>query len=286
MNKLLYILFCIVVCFGLTSCKSKEEKLVDNPSKEYVIQCLQKVPLITEIEAVSEDNDPNGQLNKPGGYTSTVYFAYSLVNQEDVYGNDLIDKGTDAGGSVEVYANKKDANKRNSYLASFVGSVLSSGSHTVVGTCIVRTSDELTASQQKTLESNIIFALQGQDGSIVTPKFPESNSNNDNSNIAPTPPENNSENEYNFYGTFFMDGYSNSHITIFADNTLFIHDYNNEFNLQNYDEAISYEYISANNIDYENIYPMFFFFFCVLFFEFIHIIDDFTIMYNGVYFSR
>ena len=73
---------------------------------------------------------------------------------------------------------------------------------------------------------------------------------------------------------------------------MFIHDNNNEFNLQNYDEAISYEYISANNIDYENIYPMLKINLSALHsetltdFEFIHIIDDFTIMYNGVYFRR
>lgn len=38
---------------------------------------------------------------------------------------------------------------RDKFLASFDGSVLASGSHTVVGTILVRTSDELTASQQK-----------------------------------------------------------------------------------------------------------------------------------------
>lgn len=34
-----------------------------------------------------------------------------------------------------------------------------SGSHKVVGTCIIRTSDSLTATQQKELEAAIIEAL-------------------------------------------------------------------------------------------------------------------------------
>jgi hypothetical protein len=40
-----------------------------------------------------------------------------------------------------------------------VGGGLSSGTNKVVGTLLVRTSDELTASQQKKLEKNIINAL-------------------------------------------------------------------------------------------------------------------------------
>ena len=173
MKKLLSILLsvsvCFSLCFMLTSCKSEEEKLLDNPTQEYVIKCLEKVPGILEIEAVTEDTDPMKNLNKPGWYTAHIYFSYQLINQEDVYGDDLIDKGTDAGGSVEVYKTKSDANKRNEYLSAFDGGVLSSVSHTVVGTCVVRTSNELTATQQKLLEKNISYALKGETDKIVNP---------------------------------------------------------------------------------------------------------------------
>jgi len=133
----------------------KQYALVDAPTEAYVIECLKKV----DISAVTEDNDPNGNLNKAGGYTAQVYFSSDLVNQSEVYGASLIEKGTDAGGSIEVYANVEDATARNEYLASFDGGIFASGSHTVVGTALVRTSDELTASQQQTLEANIITAL-------------------------------------------------------------------------------------------------------------------------------
>ncbi len=137
----------------------KQYKQFITPTEEFVIQRLQTVDEIKDVRAVTEDNDPNGNLNKPGGYTATVYFESSNVNQADVYGTDLIDKGTDAGGAIEVYANVEDAIKRNDYLATFDGGILASGSHKVVGTVLIRTSDELTASQQKALEEKVIQAL-------------------------------------------------------------------------------------------------------------------------------
>ena len=137
----------------------KQYALVDTPTEAYVIECLKKVENIVDISAVTEDNDPNGNLNKAGGYTAQIYFSSDLVNQSEVYGTYIKEKGTDAGGSIEVYANVEDATTRNEYLASFDGGIFASGSHTVVGTVLVRTSDELTASQQQTLEANIIAAL-------------------------------------------------------------------------------------------------------------------------------
>lgn len=134
-------------------------KLVTNPSEAFVIERLQGVEGIQDISAVTEENDPNGQLGKDGGYTATVYFTSPMVDQSKVFGNSVIEKGTDGGGAIEVYANPSDANKRKDYLASFDGSVLSSGSHEVVGTVLVRTSNKLTASQQDQLESAIIEAL-------------------------------------------------------------------------------------------------------------------------------
>ena len=137
----------------------KQYVLVDNPDESYVISCLGRVPGVVDIAAATEDNDPNGHLHKAGGYTAAVYFSHEHVNQSSVYGTSLIDKGTDAGGQVEVYATPEDAAKRDTYLASFDGTVLSSGSHMVIGTCVIRTSDELNASQQNELTANIIAEL-------------------------------------------------------------------------------------------------------------------------------
>lgn len=137
----------------------KQYALVDNPDESYVITCLGKVAGIVDIAAATEDNDPNGQLHKAGGYTAAVYFSHQNVDQSRVFGDSLIDKGTDAGGQVEVYATPEDAAKRDNYLAAFDGSAFSSGSHTVIGTCVIRTSNELKASQQNELSVNIIEEL-------------------------------------------------------------------------------------------------------------------------------
>ena len=132
----------------------KKYKLVYQPKESYVIECLKKVNGIMDAQAVTEENDPNGQLNKAGGYTSQVYFSSNLIDQGSIEGNTVIDKGTDCGGSIEVYKTVEDANKRNNYLSAFDG-----GSHNVYGTILIRTSNELTATQQKQLETDVLNAL-------------------------------------------------------------------------------------------------------------------------------
>lgn len=131
---------------------------VTAPSQDFVVSRLGKVPGVSDIEPVTEGNDPNRQLNKAGGYTAAVYFHFSGV--EGVEGVDStlpsIQIGTDSGGCIEVYRTVEDANKRNSYLASFDGQgVFDTGSHKALGAVIIRTSHYLTASQQNALTDEI-----------------------------------------------------------------------------------------------------------------------------------
>lgn len=137
----------------------KQLKQVTNPSQDFVMARLKEVPGILNMAPVTEDNDPNGNLNKAGGYTSTVFFESQNVDQSAVSGKDLIDKGTDAGGAIETYKTNKDATKRDAYLGAFDGSILSSGSHKVIGTVLIRTFAKLTATQQNELTQSIINAL-------------------------------------------------------------------------------------------------------------------------------
>lgn len=136
---------------------------VTNPSEQFVIERLTGLPNITGVEAVTEDNDPNGNLNKDGGYTATVFFSSDLIDASETYAMEgytgIPAIGTEGGGAVEVYATAEDAEKRNEYLAGFDGGIFASGSHAVVGTCVIRTSDHLTASQQDALEQEIIESL-------------------------------------------------------------------------------------------------------------------------------
>lgn len=137
----------------------KQLKQVTNPSQDFVMARLKEVQGITNMTPVTEDNDPNGNLNKAGGYTSAIYFESQNVDQSEVLGEDLIDKGTSAGGAIETYKTNKDAASRDAYLGAFDGGILSSGSHKVIGTVLIRTSDKLTATQQNELTQAIIDAL-------------------------------------------------------------------------------------------------------------------------------
>ena len=133
------------------------------PSDDYVIERLKKIDTVTKVAAVTEEHDPNGQLHKPGGYIGCIYFEDSLVDKSKVYREgDVIDIGTEGGGAIEIFDSVDDANKRNSYLSTFDGGILSNGSHTVVGTCVVRISDHLTATQQRELTDTIIDMLGGE----------------------------------------------------------------------------------------------------------------------------
>ena len=140
----------------------KALKQVTAPEDKYVIQRLQTIKTIMGIQACTEEHDPNGKLHKSGGYIGCIYFLDKQVDRNELSiepGEDIVDVGTDGGGAIEIYANTDDANKRNDYLANFDGSLLDSGSHSVIGTIVVRTSTELTATQQKKLEKKIIKVL-------------------------------------------------------------------------------------------------------------------------------
>lgn len=136
--------------------------LVDAPTEEYILSCLENTPNIVEVAAVTEENDPNGDLNEEGGYYSAVFFSVDVINQNEVNGEGLIDKGTDAGGCIEAYKTEEDAQSRDEYLSNYDDSWLfNAGYHTVIGTLVIRTSQKLSESDQVQLESNIINMLTG-----------------------------------------------------------------------------------------------------------------------------
>lgn len=137
----------------------QQYRQVTNTPESFVIERLKRVKSITGVAATTEDNDPNGQLGKLGGYTASVFFSDSKVNKEKLSSKTIIKNGTDGGGCIEVYETVEGAEKRNEYLASFDGTILASGYHEVIGTVLVRTSNELKASQQKSLAKEIIDSL-------------------------------------------------------------------------------------------------------------------------------
>lgn len=92
-------------------------------------------------------------------YAMDVYYAFYKDYFECLGSMDL--------SSLTKMATVADAEKRERYLASFDGGAMSSGSHTVVGTMLVRTSSKLSASDQKKLEEEIIAALTAEETPVV-----------------------------------------------------------------------------------------------------------------------
>lgn len=155
----------------------KQYKLVDNPTEEYLLSRLKTVKGIFNITAYTEETDTNKYLNKAKWYYSKIVFQHEDVQHSAIeYGHPIEEVGNPAGGCVEAFKTVEDAERRNQELQSQEGTVRSPGSHKVIGTVLVRTSDDLTTAKQKELEQAIIDALtyiEEVDGEKEIPKEQE-----------------------------------------------------------------------------------------------------------------
>ncbi|MBQ6661307.1 MAG: hypothetical protein IJM57_07795 [Lachnospiraceae bacterium] len=138
-----------------------------NPSEEWVINRLKNIEEITGFQAVTPNNDLNQLLGKTGGYTCCVYFSDANIEQSTVRGSDIVTKGTDCGGAIEVYENREYALNRCEYLSQFDGTLLYSGSYTVIGTIVIRTSYKLNSQGQVKLTNSIAEAFTHIDNSTT-----------------------------------------------------------------------------------------------------------------------
>ena len=129
-----------------------EQALVLNPSIEYVVTALNQVDTITGIEL---DPDPYD------GIMATVYFTSNLVDQSAFGENESVnEKGTSAGGSIDIFETVDEAIERDEYLHGFDDNVLlNAGGHAVVGSLVIRTSKELDEEAQKSFTENIVTVL-------------------------------------------------------------------------------------------------------------------------------
>ena len=157
---IIIMIICIVIFINssATSNQTLNDKQINN-----IIKDLNGV---TSTCVVTEDNDPNGNLNKQGSYIGAVYFRLSQVDDaiaSEEYStplsNDACDEGTDGGGQIEIYRNEDDAKGRDKYLST-TDSFIASGYHVVKDNLVIRVSNELTATQQKEIANKIINLLE------------------------------------------------------------------------------------------------------------------------------
>lgn len=123
-------------------------KQITAPMEEWVTEKLGFIKEISGTQTVTVEHNPDGLLGKEGGYIACIYFTTPAAIPGEVPGDSIVEKGTDAGGAVEIYATLEDAEARVEYLAGFDGSVLYSGSYGIVGTMVIRTSYKLSNENQ------------------------------------------------------------------------------------------------------------------------------------------
>ena len=73
----------------LSSDMSVYAKFVSNevpPTQDFVVNALKTMPNIVAVSAATEYNDPNGQLNKPGGYIADIFSCIDDYGQILVVG--------------------------------------------------------------------------------------------------------------------------------------------------------------------------------------------------------
>ena len=136
---------------------------ITSPTQELVISKLKTVSGITGFMAVSESNDPNNMLGKESGYSACIYFTIDSIDADLVKGNSIVEKGTDAGGAIEIYSDIESAKNRCAYLAQFDDTLLYSGSYSLVGTMVIRTSYKLSNEEQISLMNKIVISLTSID---------------------------------------------------------------------------------------------------------------------------
>ncbi len=99
----------------------------------------------------TEESDPNNLLGRPGGYESKVNFADSRVKRADVIGTDKDDTGR--GGTVEVFADPRDAKERSEYIQSVSGGILGTEYHYLADGVLLRVTGNLPPTVAKEYES-------------------------------------------------------------------------------------------------------------------------------------
>ncbi len=139
------------------------EQQITAPTEAFLSERLQQIDTITDMAFATEGEDPDGKLNQKDGYIGAVYFLDSRIDRTAAFISDdetsVLKIGVKGGGAIEICASPEDAAARDLALAASDGTVFSSGSHTVLGSMVIRTSSALTTMDQEALTEQITNAL-------------------------------------------------------------------------------------------------------------------------------
>jgi hypothetical protein len=100
---------------------------------------------ITDSAVITETNDANDLIGRPGQYVSKVAFADSRLGVPI----DPAEPGNEGGGSIEVFADGADAQARSDYIQATLqslGPIAGTEYHYLTGPILVRVTGELPPS--------------------------------------------------------------------------------------------------------------------------------------------
>ena len=109
------------------------------------------IPEITRLIPLTEDNDSNNLLGRPGGYTAAVV----LVDPRSSSMCDLAKPGADCGATVEQWPDSEAAQKRADYIKQIRAAtpVLGTEWTIVKDNLVLRVTGDLTPSVEKAYEA-------------------------------------------------------------------------------------------------------------------------------------
>lgn len=142
----------------------KQLQQVTCPKEAFILERMTNIRDdvgMVDLIALTEDTDTENHIGKSGWYYSKVIFQQKDV---DHYGlaNGLLtlaEVGNPAGGCVEAFNSVEDAEARNDYLTSIEGTVRSPGAHVVVGTLVVRVTEDIKTSVQQEILNMMVEEL-------------------------------------------------------------------------------------------------------------------------------
>lgn len=120
----------------------------EEPEPEFVVSTVNIYGLFEEAGLpvgdyidYTEETDPNAAMNKKGQYTGKLNFQITTLEQ--------FDEDSPAGGSIEIFENRKDAQARKDYIDSIGESMpmLAESSEIVLDRVLIRIDRQITASE-------------------------------------------------------------------------------------------------------------------------------------------
>lgn len=125
------------------------------PECEWVQKKIESVEQVNDSGIVVTQEDIVKYMGQDSGCIGIVYFGLDIIDANTVNGDNIISKGTDAGGSVEIFDSLEAARNRCEYLGQFDNTYLYSGSYALVGTMVIRISYKLDSEKQLEITSKL-----------------------------------------------------------------------------------------------------------------------------------